>query len=228
MLAPSPQALPEGEGLHGLKLQLAVRRSRVELLHPAASGLPRTPPEYPTPPARFALYRSVLRTLGTVAALSLAPLPARGRSDKAVVRQRRDAALHALRLQPGGLSRQGGRPERLSPVAARLRPRDGLPVADARVQRPAHLHRRSRGEPAAAQAGRPGRRTRAAKSSTSAAGRTRCCSTGFAPARRGRIKDEPAVRTGWRSLPGDRTLQAGRRAAAGRPRPSTATAARAT
>ena len=64
--------------------------------------------------------------------------PGRGESParactSAVVRQRRGADLDPARLQPGCVPRQGRRPERLSPVAARLRPGMGSSMDHARV-----------------------------------------------------------------------------------------------
>ena len=123
--------------------------------------------------------------------------------------------LHPLRLQPGRLSRQGGRPERLPPVAARLRPRDGLPVADPRVQRPPHLHRRSRGEPAAAQA--TGLAAHEGGKVFGIGSRPiRCCSTGFAPGMPGPPRTSRSSQS-WRSLPGDARRKPGDEAAADRP-----------
>ena len=78
------------------------------------------------------------------------------RRDAALVRQRRRADPDPARLQPGRLSRQGGRPERLPPVAAGLRSRLGLLLDHPRTRRPPHPDRRPRGEPLPPQAGRPG------------------------------------------------------------------------
>ena len=87
--------------------------------------------------------------------------------------------------------RQGGRAERLPPVAARLRPGHGPPLDHARVRRPAD--RPARRRRACCSASRPATsRTRAASSSTGRAASTRCCSTGSRPV-------PPARRTTTRS-----------------------------
>ena len=48
---------------------------------------------------------------------------------------------HAAGVQPGLVSRQGGRPERLPAVAPGVRPGHGLPLDHPRVRRPADRHR---------------------------------------------------------------------------------------
>ena len=137
-----------------------------------------------------------------------------------------DAALHPPRLQPGRLPRQGGRAERLPPVAARLRPGAGPPLADARVRRPPHQHGRPRGQPAAAQAARPGpARGRQAVRAPAAGDYQR--PPRLDPRRHARARARTTRRsTKLEVLPGNRTLQPGQTSSNCSSAPSTATARR--
>ena len=82
------------------------------------------------------------------------PRPSRGRAPSFV----NDVVpiLTRLGCNQGACHGKGAGPERLPPVAARLRPGAGPPLDHPRVRRPPHQPRRARGEPAPAQAAGPG------------------------------------------------------------------------
>ena len=97
---------------------------------------------------------------------------------------RRDAGLHAVRLQHRQLPRRGPRQGRLPPLALRLRPRRRLLPPHPRDRQPPHQPRRPRREPAAGEGHRrrPAHRRQAVRSRQRAT--TRRSSAGSKPARR--------------------------------------------